>query len=176
MRNFAEALKVCDAPGRVPEHLRNFWRRPDKMEAELKHQAKTGDYIEDVLAMVAGQAHLVDQYLDGTIRAGEEPEEVPANAEDKKHDYNRKQQWLARNIAKRLATAMQANHGATEAERDAGRDIAWERSSPIVCKGRPGTGKTTVLLDKAKAAGAEGAQVLITVSPLLPYSNLASSC
>jgi len=137
LRHFAHALKVCETPGKVPEHLRNFWRRPDKVEAELKHQAKTGDYIEDVLAMVAGQIHLVDQYLNGIIRADEEADAAAAGeagdgGREERHVYNTRQKWLGRNIDKRLATAMQANHGATEEERDAGLDIAWQRGSPII--------------------------------------------
>ena len=76
--------------------------------------------------------------------------------------YNQEQQRLDREMARRLEWAMMANHGATEETREEGREMAHKRNWPITCEGRPGTGKTTVVLRRARAAAAEGAHVLLT--------------
>ena len=58
---------------------------------------------------------------------------------------------------------MAANHGANEAEREQVAERAWKSNSPVIANGRPGTGKTRTVLERAKAAVAQGARVLVTV-------------
>ena len=91
--------------------------------------------------------------------------EAVSNDDDHKeeHELTGKQKQLQSMIRKHLKWAMKANHGNSEAEQEEAKDAAWKQGQPLICEGRPGTGKTTVVLDTARAAAAEGASVLLTV-------------
>ena len=66
-------------------------------------------------------------------------------------------------IKKHLAWAMEANHANNELEQEHGKDEVWKHGQPIICEGKPGTSKMTVVLDVAKAAAAKSASVFLTV-------------
>ena len=73
-------------------------------------------------------------------------------------------------INERVDRAMAANHSEDAEEADDAREQAWKFNRPIVCLGKPGTGKTTVVLGCIERAYTRGARVLFA----LPTAQLAS--
>lgn len=142
LQYIAHALLVCENAKRVPPGLHNFWRKPDKIKEEMKQEAHSETFTEDVISFVAGQIHLIDLFLSGQLKKEDEVEEEAQQAQidGESRVYNAAQKFLSRNINRRLERTMEANHETTEAARDRGREAAWKQNSPIICKGRPGTG------------------------------------
>eukprot|EP00969_Alexandrium_andersonii_P216359 9556400-Alexandrium_andersonii.AAC.1 len=84
--------------------------------------------------------------------------------------YNDKQLLFEARINERVDRALTANHGDDHEEADDAREDAWKRNRPLICLGKPGTGKTTVVKACIRRAQAEGGRVLFA----LPTAQLAS--
>jgi hypothetical protein len=175
-RNFAIALKVCQDRQRMPEGLMNFWREPDKIREHLECKAKPASFIEDILKMVDGRAAMVEMYLNGSLdkndEAGEAEQEVALGIRRRcgAFEFNDRQRLFEKAINERVERAVKANHSDDMDEADDAREAAWQRNQPLVCLGKPGTGKTTVVLKCIERAARQGAHVLFA----LPTAQLAS--
>ena len=107
--------------------------------------------------MIVGQRKLIDMYLAGVLDKSDEAVGAAAEAEvlgnrllarDEHGEsvvFNRKQQLFEEAINESVDRALTANHSEDWEEADDARDEAWEVNKPIVCLGKPGTGKTTVV-------------------------------
>ena len=180
-RGFAHALRITDEET-VPEQLRGFWRRPELIAEEMRHEAHHHDYVQDILCDVAGRVRLVDMYLTGVLQLDAPPSRdaqgprgadasgAGAGEEKEKVVYNAEQKLFQREIEKRVDLALRAKHSRDEEEADEARDIASRKNRPVVCLGPPGTGKTTVVLKCISDAAAKGARVLFA----LPTAQLAA--
>ena len=175
-RWFATALRLCGNRERVPAELHDFWTRPDKIRCEMKMEAHTQDFVDDVVALLEGQTELVRQYLQGAIRRDEEPAEVLEGAGRQRRNlqenvvFNARQERLERDINRAVDRALAANHTDCNAAADEARDEAWKKNKPILALGKPGTGKTTVVKRSIRRACQKGARVLFA----LPTAQLAS--
>ena len=183
-RGLATALRLCEDTSRVSaDHHRLFVDR-DKLAEYLRTAAKPMKFIENVTRLVAGQKLLIDMYLNGTLRqedqsaAAEAEAAVAQNrraprcstADAESVAFNNEQLRFEGAVNERVDWALAANHSTNWQESDEARETAWNRNTPVVALGKPGTGKTTVVKACIARACSHGARVLFA----LPTAQLAS--
>jgi ATP-dependent exoDNAse (exonuclease V) alpha subunit len=142
----------------------------------MEPEAHTAAFIEDVLGFVGPQILAIDRYLSGQLDRREEPATPPRNqnqAGNQQEDFELegKQAVLFRQVAQRVQRGMKLQAAASDEEWDTLRaKVAEAAHRPIVCSGRPGTGKSTVLHRNVRATLAAGGSVLIA----LPTARLSN--
>ena len=177
----ATALKLCADRSRVPEELHNFFQEASKFGKYMKAAAKTDKFIADVQRLITGQRKLIDMYLTGVLDKNDEnnvahEDACMSNNRRKARDgarhvvYNRKQQVFENAINERVDCAMRANHSEDWEAADEAREEAEKLAKPIICLGKAGTGKSTVVKSCIRRAKKAGARVLFA----LPTAQLAS--
>ena len=125
--------------------------------------------------MIVGQRKLIDMYLTGVLdkndKAALDAEAEVAGSRRQARDgaqrevvFNRKQLLFEEAINDSVDRALQANHSEDWEEADEAREEAFEKNKPIICLGKPGTGKTTVVKSCIRRAVERGARVLFALS------------
>ena len=175
-RWLATALFLTDDVAIAPPHLRGYWRKPSNLERDMRLEGWTDAGMQDVKDFVAAQILAIDRYVSGQLDRSEElaAEAAGRGAErprDAEHRFEGKQALLHKQVAQRAALARAAHAAASAEEGDALRDEAREgRHRPLVCSGRPGTGKSTVLHRNVRETLAAGGSVCVA----LPTARLAT--
>ena len=176
-RWLATAVLLTDgAAGEVPEEIRGFWRDPARIAAELRLEGRPDAVVQDVLAFVAAHVVAIDRYLSGQLDRREEEQggargPRAAAAAPATEQFEGKQSLFHRAVAQRVALARRAQGAVAEAEADRLRaEAAARKHQPVVCSGRPGTGKTTVVHCNVRETLAGGGSVLVA----LPTARLAT--
>jgi len=161
---------------RLPPPVRGYWRDPARIRADMEQEADTAAFIEDVVGFVGTQIAAIDRYLSGQLDRREEPAPAPKNrhqAGNQQEDFELegKQAVLFRQVAQRVQRGMELQAAASDEEWDTRRaKVAEAAHRPIVCSGRPGTGKSTVLHRNVRATLEAGGSVLLA----LPTARLSN--
>ncbi|CAK0824368.1 unnamed protein product, partial [Prorocentrum cordatum] len=170
-RHLAAALKLCANRSRVPEEFR-----------ELFVDESSQKFSESVYRMIVGQRKLIDMYLTGVLdkndeRTARDAEAAATGGGRQARDgaqadvtFLRKQLHVEETVNESVDRALQANHSENWEEADEAREEAFQKNKPIVCLGKPGTGKTTVVKCCIRRAQERGARVLFA----LPTAQLSS--
>ena len=177
-RWLATALLLTDDPAVAPPRLLGYWRDPARIARDLQLEGNNDGYVQDMQAFVAGHAVAVDRYMSGHLNAAEEASKQASGGVldgGEALELDPKQKILYEAVAARAALSMRAQCAKAEAEGDELREGAREASHrPIICSGRPGTGKSTVLRKNVVDALEEGAAVLMTAPTGRLSTRLAS--
>ena len=174
-RWLATAVVLTD-DARLPPPVRGYWRDPARIGADMEQEADTAAFIEDVLGFVGTQILAIDRYLSGQLDRREEPAPAPRNenqAGNQQGDFELegKQALLFRHVAQRVQRGMKLQAAASDEQWDTLRaKVAEAAHRPVVCSGRPGTGKSTVLHRNVRATLAAGGSVLVA----LPTARLSN--
>ena len=174
-RWLATAVVLTD-DARLPPPVRGYWRDPARIRADMEQEAHSSALIEDVLDFVATQILAIDRYLSGQLDRREEPAPAPTQQHHAGHqqddfELEGKQAVLFREVAQRVQRGMRLQAAASDEEWDTRRaKVAEAAHRPIVCSGRPGTGKSTVLHRNVRAALEAGGSVLLA----LPTARLSN--
>ena len=173
-RWFATALLLTDDCRLVPAQLHRFWRDFERAEAEMHMEGDSDSFVQDVKEFLAGQTLAIDRYLSGQLDCQQEPAgaaprgPAPAPAA---MCFEGKQAMLHKAVGRRVALAVAARSANTEQEEERLREEArGSAHRPVVCSGRPGTGKTTVVHRNVREALAAGGAVCVA----LPTARLAT--
>lgn len=168
-RWLATALHLTDDPATAPRHLRGYWRDPLRQTRDMQLEACVDAFIADVVAFVAAQTLAIDRYTDGHLDRAEEghvePDGAgPAPAAAAAVTFEGKQKLLYKAVGARVQLCVRAQRATREEEQDALREQArGSAHKPVVCSGRPGAGKTTVVHRNALETLAAGGSVLVAV-------------
>ena len=181
-RWLATALLMTDDPAVAPLHLRGYWRDPRRIAEEMKLEAYTDAFINDVNAFVGAHVLAIDRYMTGQLDRNEEqplaavaprPNDPASGPADVR--FEGKQAVLHRLVAQRVEVAMEANAAPDETVWEQFRkDAGKSGHRPIVCSGRPGTGKTTVLHRNVRETLAAGGSVLVTIPTARQSTRMAA--
>ena len=164
-RYFAMAL-LCDHPLAM-----EMWRGgEDKLRAEMKDEAHTGDCADGVANMVRANRGLVEDYIRGVLVVG--PAEAPGAdsgrpAAQLGHEWDPAQSRFKRKLEAMAARALALESAETEAEADA---VRAQEAKICVCLGPPGSGKTTIAHAVVENVLERGGRVLFAC----PTAQLAS--
>ena len=163
---FATALALTDE---VDGALRGYWRDLSNLVRDMQVEGRTDAIIKDTRLFLEAVTVAVNAYVEGRI---DKAEEVAANESSGAQQgglgqasvtFEGKQMLFFREIQARVDRSLEAQRAKDDVQAD--RALAQLRdlsNRPLVCSGRPGTGKTTVALDCARRALANGAAVLVT--------------
>jgi hypothetical protein len=181
-RWLATALVLTDDPRAVPHDLLGYWRDPARIARDMRHEAHSDAFIEDVVAFVEAQTLGIDRYLSGQLDRREEQAlalAAPGNQVPQQNlaglRFEGKQAVLHRLVGKRVELAMQATAATEEATWEALRAEAGKKGHrPIICSGRPGTGKTIVLHRNVRETLAAGGSVLVTIPTARQSTRMAA--
>ena len=178
-RWLATALRLTDADGpHIPRTLRGYWTDGQRQAEDLYYEGARDAFIQDVGHFVSAAVMAVDGYLSGHLDRREE-EVAPADDSHRRRRlraletpvFEGLQAVLHRAVARRVTAALNAQHAVQGEDLDAAREAVRQIGHrPIVCSGRPGTGKSTVLHANIREALAGGASVLVA----LPTARLAT--
>lgn len=163
-RWFATALVMTDTLNAGP--LQGYWRDPRRLVEDMELEGHTDKMIEDITCFVQGCVQAI-AYLDGRLNLAEEQagnlQAVPGTAADRQPvQFRGKQLQLLQGVKDRVATALAGKDPQNDHAWDNARSDASARAHrPVVCRGKPGTGKTTVLQENIRLALADGARVLM---------------
>ena len=163
-QHVASALMLAD----------DYWEKDDQIAADLELEGMSTYMIENFLAQLHAQRHLVSMFLEGeldkTDDAGCQEAMVEAGFAKKSGlVYNSQQKLLAKDLHQKLDLALKARYAETEQEFEDACDAAAS-SKPLAALGPPGTGKTTVVEGVASDCLARGGRVLYA----LPTAQQAS--
>ena len=159
---------------RLPEALRylglcvlhrpRFWRDPEQVRRELRHEARTELYIDNKLDMLASRIELIDAYFAGELTLAENP--APplhgvARFEEGNLDLAPEQAGVIAVITDRVEHALQAKF---PEERDVEAWGVWLDAKPsqnkvTVVLGPAGSGKSTAVEVAMSRAIERGAHV-----------------
>ncbi|CAE7346144.1 PIF1 [Symbiodinium natans] len=159
-RGFATALLLTD---NADGPHRGHWRDLGNLVRDMQLEGHTDAIIRDTRLFLEAVTVAVNAYIDGRIDKTEE-DSVGKPVEQARLGLFEGQQLLFFNaIQERVTRSLQAQQATddTDVERIFSqlRDL---QNRPLICSGRPGTGKTTVALECAQCALADGAAVLVT--------------
>ncbi|CAK0885979.1 unnamed protein product [Prorocentrum cordatum] len=183
-RYLASALRLCSDQSRVAAEHRDLFTNDELLVDYMKASAKSTKFSENVLSMVVGQRKLIDMYLAGVLDKSDEsaaaeaeaaadgnrrrPRDDAEGAADVR--FNQQQLQFESAINESVDRALRANHSDDWEDADEAREEAWQKGKPIICLGKPGTGKTTVVKACIRRAQDNGARMLFA----LPTAQLAS--
>lgn len=181
-RWLATALVLTDDARAVPAEILGYWRDPARIRRDMQHEAHSDAFIQDVQAFVSAQVLAIDLYLAGQLDRREEQQQQQQQQRPASSlhpalniDFQGKQAVLHKLVAKRMELSLQAQRAPDEAAHDKLREDAPRKGHrPIVCSGRPGTGKTTVLHRNVRDALAAGGQVLVTIPTARQSTRMAA--
>ena len=173
-RWFATALLLTDAADCEPPALRKFWQDPARLAEDMQREGCGDAYMQQ---FVAALTIAVDRYVAGQLDKAEEDAGVqartqhrtggggqPAAAEVRtaaRAVFQGRQLRFYKLLAERVALSLKVQQSKDDADGDRLRGLCWEAGHrPVVCSGRPGTGKTTVAHENVRQALAGGASVL----------------
>ena len=169
-RWFATALVLTDNMTCAP--LRGYWREPSNLANDMQLEGKPTAVIEDVQKFVESLTVEVDAYLSGHVsRAEEDAVLLQGNGDESGSGealrgeslaFEGKQLLLFNLIRARTATSMEAQNATEDVQIEQARArLQGVKHRPLICSGKPGTGKTTVALDCVRKALDDGACVLV---------------
>ena len=174
-RWFATALLLTDT---VEGPLRGFWRDLERLVQDMQLEGRSDAIIRDTRLFIEALTVAVDAYVAGRVDQAEETAQAdgPLGQTSLGNDADlikfEDQQLLFFNaIQTRVARSLAAQRATDDAVLDEALSRLRDLSNrPLVCSGKPGTGKTTVALDCARRALSDGAEVLIAS----PTARMAS--
>ncbi|CAK0844936.1 unnamed protein product [Prorocentrum cordatum] len=178
----AAALRLCSDQGRVAEEHHDLFTDDRRLVDYMSASAKSSKFTEAVHRMIVGQRKLINMYLTGIIDKADEKAAAdaeaavianrrPARGEGQEEvDFNPKQLQLEEAINERVDRAVRAELSEDWEEADEAREEAYKKNTPVICLGKPGTGKTTVVKSCIRRAQEQGARVLFA----LPTAQLSS--
>ncbi|CAK0875921.1 unnamed protein product [Prorocentrum cordatum] len=178
----AAALRLCSDQGRVAEEHHDLFTDDRRLVDYMSASAKSSKFTEAVHHMIVGQRKLINMYLTGIIDKADEKAAAdaeaavianrrPARGEGQEEvDFNPKQLQLEEAINERVDRAVRAELSEDWEEADEAREEAYKKNTPVICLGKPGTGKTTVVKSCIRRAQEQGARVLFA----LPTAQLSS--
>ncbi|CAK0908773.1 unnamed protein product [Prorocentrum cordatum] len=181
-QHLATALKLCSDRQRVSEEFQDIFVDQAKFMNLMKVAGNSQKFSEAVHRMIVGQRKLIDMYLTGVLNKEDEKGGLDAEAvamgnrrharEDAQGDvvFLRKQLQFEEAVNDSVDRALLANHSEDWEMADQAREEAFERNKPIICLGKPGTGKTTVVKACIRRAQEGGGRVLFA----LPTAQLSS--
>lgn len=138
------------------------WANEEAMRRELQQLACREDFLENALAMLRTQRHIIQLYLSGKLSKDEEPPEpsmVPQALQvaDDAPARNRKQQKLEMKINQTVDQALELRAANVEEVQDKLATDMAENNRILICTGPPGCGKSFVAdlcIRRAQIAGA----------------------
>lgn len=139
------------------------WANEEAMRKELQQLACREDFLQNALAMLRSQRHIIQLYLTGKLSKDEEeppePSMVPParQVEEDAPPRNPKQQKLEHAINKTVDKALELRAARDEEVRDKLATDMAETNRILICTGPPGCGKSFVAdlcIHRAKIAGA----------------------
>ncbi|CAK0789070.1 unnamed protein product, partial [Prorocentrum cordatum] len=178
----AAALRLCSDQGRVAEGHHDLFTDDRRLVDYMSASAKSSKFTEAVHRMIVGQRKLINMYLTGIIDKADEKAAAdveaavignrrPARDEGQEEvDFNPKQLQLEEAINERVDRAVRAELSEEWEEAGEAREEAYKKNTPVICLGKPGTGKTTVVKFCIRRAQEQGARVLFA----LPTAQLSS--
>ncbi|CAK0870685.1 unnamed protein product [Prorocentrum cordatum] len=178
----AAALRLCSDQGRVAQEHHDLFTDDRRLMDYMSASAKSSKFSEAVHHMIVGQRKLINMYLTGIIDKADEKAAAdaeaavigsrrPARGEGQEDvDFNPKQLQLEEAISERVDRAARAELSGDWEEADEAREEAHKKNTPVICLGKPGTGKTTVVKSCIRRAQEQGARVLFA----LPTAQLSS--
>ena len=175
----ATAVVLTDDAHASSQDLVGYWRDPIRIAQDMQHEAHSDGFIQDVLAFVEAQVLAIDRYLAGQLDRREEQAAADGQQAPQRGPpaslFQGKQALLRQLVQKRVDLAMQ---GTASAEEETWERLRAEASRkghrPIVCSGRPGTGKTTVLHRNVHDTLAAGGSVLVTIPTARQSTRMAA--
>lgn len=150
-RWLATALVLTDGhSGHVPLALQGYWRDPIRLAADMQNEADNDAVIQDITNFVVAAVLAIDGYLSGHLDVRDEglapagPRQSSSAAEA--IQFEGRQKLLHHAVAARIQRARFVQSATNEEVLEKLREEACGRAhKPIVCSGRPGTGKSSVL-------------------------------